>query len=151
MVFFALVMLIASYAMIKGRKDTAKIEKKINIPWVIGEGIFVGLITGLVGAGGGFLIVPALVLLVGLSMKKAVATSLVIIALKSLIGFLGDLGSGQLIDWNFLLAFTLFAILGMFIGLAVAKRINASKLKKAFGYFILVMAFFIIIIEIFLK
>ncbi|MBT8328056.1 MAG: sulfite exporter TauE/SafE family protein [Bacteroidia bacterium] len=149
MIFFAIVMLIAARAMIKERKNTSHKDKDLNIPLLIGEGVFVGLITGLVGAGGGFLIVPALVLLVGLSMKEAVATSLVIITLKSLIGFLGDMGSGQNIDWNFLLIFTGFAILGMVFGLAISKKVNSKKLKKAFGYFILGMAVFIIIIEIF--
>lgn len=151
MIFFAVVMLLASYAMIKERKDSVDVSKKLNIPLVITEGIFVGLITGLVGAGGGFLIVPALVLLVGLSMKRAVATSLIIITLKSLVGFLGDLGSGQLIDWQFLLLFTLFAIIGMLVGLALSKKIEASKLKKAFGYFILLMAVLILILELFIK
>ena len=152
MVFFALVMLLAAFSMIRNKRpETAVVRKKINIPLVLTEGVVVGVITGLVGAGGGFLIVPALVLLVGLSMREAIATSLVIIALKSLIGFVGDINSGQLIDWKFLLTFTLFAIAGMFIGLVLAKKIDASRLKKAFGYFILVMAAFILSIELFIK
>jgi uncharacterized membrane protein YfcA len=149
MLFFALVMLVASVSMIKGRKERASVEKSLNIPLIILEGIVVGLITGLVGAGGGFLIVPALVLLVGLSMKKAVATSLLIIALKSLIGFTGDLSSGLTFDWPFLLTFTSFAIVGMLLGLIATKKIDSSKLKKLFGYFILAMAVFILYIELF--
>lgn len=150
MLFFAIIMLIASYSMIKGKKDTAAKEKKLNIPLIILEGIVVGIITGLVGAGGGFLIVPALVLLVGLSMKRAVATSLIIITLKSLMGFVGDLKSGQDIDWSFLLPFTGFAILGMLIGLYFSTKINASSLKKYFGYFVLVMAVLILALELFI-
>ena len=92
----------------------------------------VGFITGLVGAGGGFLIVPALVLLVGLPMNQAVATSLVVIALKSLIGFHWRLGQvGQLIDWTFLISFSAFSMLGMGLGLYFTKKIDATKLKKA--------------------
>jgi uncharacterized membrane protein YfcA len=149
MVFFAIVMLVAAISMIRNkRQETLTTRKKINIGLVITEGLVVGIITGLVGAGGGFLIVPALVLLVGLSMREAIATSLVIIALKSLIGFVGDIESGQLIDWSFLLLFTSFAIGGMLIGLFLATKINANHLKKAFGYFILVMAVFVLSIEL---
>lgn len=152
MVFFAIIMLLAAFSMIRNKRpEVATQRKKINVWLVLAEGIVVGIVTGLVGAGGGFLIVPALVLLVGLSMKEAIATSLVIIALKSLFGFVGDIGSGQLIDWSFMLIFTAFAIGGMLIGLALAKKINAARLKKAFGYFILVMAVFILSIELFVK
>lgn len=148
MVFFAVVMLLASYSMIKGRKDQeAAKEKRFNAPMILLEGLVVGVVTGLVGAGGGFLIVPALVLLVGLGMKEAVGTSLIIIAIKSLIGFVGDLGSGQAIDWTFLLSFTGFAMIGMFGGIYLTKYVNASSLKKAFGWFVLVMGLFIILKE----
>lgn len=148
MLFFAVVMLLAAYSMIKGRKERESQQKAPSYPLVVLEGVVVGVITGLVGAGGGFLIVPALVLLVGLSMKEAVATSLVIIALKSLIGFTGDLGSGQAMDWSFLMLFTAFSIAGMIAGLMLAKRINAQSLKKAFGYFVLLMAVFILLKEL---
>lgn len=148
MIFFAIVMLLASYTMIKGRKDqAAKKEKRFNVPVILLEGLIVGIVTGLVGAGGGFLIVPALVLLVGLGMKEAVGTSLVIIAIKSLIGFVGDLSSGQAIDWSFLLTFTAFAMIGMFVGIYLTKFVNAQSLKKAFGWFVLVMGIFIILKE----
>ncbi len=148
MIFFAIVMLLASYTMIKGRREKeAATQKHFNVPMILLEGLVVGVVTGLVGAGGGFLIVPALVLLVGLGMKEAVGTSLIIIAIKSLIGFVGDLGSGQLIDWNFLLLFTAFSMLGMFIGIYLTQFIKAQALKKVFGWFVLVMGIFIILKE----
>ena len=95
---------------IKGRKDKSSAKNTFNYPLIITEGIFVGVLTGLVGAGGGFLIIPALVILAKLPMKMAVGTSLLIIAVKSLIGFLGDLGNPQIgqgngIDWTFLISF----------------------------------------------
>ncbi len=149
MVFFGIVMLLASYSMISGRENGDKEEKKpFNWPLIILEGLAVGIVTGLVGAGGGFLIVPALVLLVGLPIKKAVGTSLVIIAIKSLIGFLGDIGSGQSIDWMFLLIFTAFSMVGMFIGIYLTRFIAPAKLKKSFGWFVLAMGVFIILSEV---
>lgn len=149
MVFFGIIMLVAAYSMIKGRKENTSSEKKnYNYPLIILEGVLVGLITGLVGAGGGFLIVPALTLLVGLPIKKAIGTSLVIIAIKSLIGFVGDIGAGQNIDWLFLGSFTAFSISGMFIGIYLNKFFKATQLKKGFGWFVLAMAVFIIIKEL---
>ncbi len=149
MIFFAVVMLLASYSMIKGRKEEQGDEeqKPFNYPLILLEGAVVGVVTGLVGAGGGFLIVPALVLLVRLPIKTAIGTSLVIISIKSLIGFLGDLGSGQEIDWTFLLSFTAFSALGMFIGIYATKYVKADSLKKGFGYFVLLMAVFILLKE----
>ncbi|MGB5931225.1 MAG: sulfite exporter TauE/SafE family protein [Cyclobacteriaceae bacterium] len=148
MVFFGIVMLLASFSMIKGRKEKKDTkEKGLNFPLIIVEGLVVGVITGLVGAGGGFLIVPALVLLVGLPMKQAVGTSLVIIAIKSLIGFLGDVGSGQAIDWAFLGTFTVFSLVGMFLGIYATRFVAADKLKKGFGWFVLIMGIFIILTE----
>ncbi len=149
MVFFGVVMLLAAYSMIRGRENGDNGEEKPFFwPLIILEGLVVGTVTGLVGAGGGFLIVPALVLLVGLPIKKAVGTSLVIIAIKSLIGFLGDVGSGQAIDWSFLLIFTGFSILGMFVGIYLTRLISAAKLKEGFGWFVLAMGIFIILSEI---
>jgi uncharacterized membrane protein YfcA len=148
MVFFALIMLLASYSMIKGRKEEKQAKQKpFNYPLILIEGAVVGLVTGLVGAGGGFLIVPALVILVRLPIKTAIGTSLVIISIKSLIGFLGDLGSGQDIDWTFLLSFTAFSALGMFIGIYATKYVQADSLKKGFGWFVLLMAIFILLKE----
>jgi uncharacterized membrane protein YfcA len=112
------------------------------------EGGLVGVLTGIVGAGGGFLIIPALVLFARLPMKMAVGTSLLIIAAKSLIGFLGDL-SNLSVDWAFLLPFTALSILGIFAGSYISKFIPGEKLKKAFGWFVLVMGIYIITKEVF--
>ena len=139
MVLFAVLMLLASVSMIRRSKKDGKKEIKYNYPLIFAEGIAVGGITGLVGAGGGFLIIPALVLLAGLPMKQAVGTSLLIIALKSLIGFTGDLGSGIEIDYRFMLIFSAFAVVGIFLGSYLTKFIPNEKLKPAFGYFVLVM------------
>jgi len=105
----------------------------------------VGVLTGIVGAGGGFLIIPALVLFAKIPMKKAVGTSLLIIAAKSLIGFIGDVQRPDLeIDWNLLLSVTAIAVVGIFIGIYLAKFIDGKKLKKGFGWFVLLMAIYII-------
>ena len=146
MVFFAMIMLAASYSMIRNKKcvDCDENEEiKYNFPMIALEGSIVGVITGIVGAGGGFLIIPALVLLARLPMKMAVGTSLLIIAAKSLIGFLGDL-STQTIDWQMLLIFTGLSIIGIFIGSALSKKINEKILKKGFGWFVLIMGIYII-------
>ncbi len=153
MVFFAIIMLLASYSMIWGKckncdDDNAVIE--YNYPMIILEGIVVGVLTGIVGAGGGFLIIPALVMLAKLPMKKAVATSLLIIAVKSLIGFIGDVQNME-IDWQFLSIFTSLSVVGIFIGIWLTKFIDGSKLKTGFGWFVLVMGVYILIKELFLK
>jgi uncharacterized membrane protein YfcA len=153
MLLFAVIMIIASYSMIK--KDKKSIaeepqEQKFNYPLIIVEGLLVGLITGLVGAGGGFLIIPALVILSKLPMKEAVGTSLVIIAAKSLIGFFGEAGETAT-DWQFLFSISAFAIVGIFIGTALSKKIDGEKLKPAFGWFVLVMGFYIITKELIIK
>ena len=150
MVFFALIMLLAAVSMIRNKKadgEAPKKEVKNKNLWVVAEGLGVGFVTGIVGAGGGFLIIPALVLLAGLPMKKAVATSLLIIAVKSLIGFVGDVQNLS-IDWIFLLKFSAFSIVGIFIGVGLNKWIDGKKLKSAFGWFILIMAVFIIYKEL---
>jgi len=149
MIFFAMIMLLSSVSMIKGKCvncNDEDVEVNYNIPLIIIEGLVVGLITGLVGAGGGFLIIPALVMLAKLPMKKAVATSLLIIAIKSLIGFIGDIENLE-IEWNFLLLFTSFSIVGMFIGIYLNKFIQGEKLKKGFGWFVLFMGVYILIKE----
>lgn len=149
MLFFAFIMLLAAISMIRGRKNKAEIKPKaFNYPIIIVEGLFIGALTGLVGAGGGFLIIPALVLLAGLPMKKAVGTSLMIIAIKSLIGFTGDLSTSLNIDWFFLSSFSALSIIGMGIGLYLSKSIEGDKLKKAFGYFVLIMAIFVLTKEL---
>ncbi|MCB9185394.1 MAG: sulfite exporter TauE/SafE family protein [Flavobacteriales bacterium] len=150
MVLFAVLMIGASYSMIKGRKDTEETsgEIKYNYPLILIEGIVVGTLTGLVGAGGGFLIIPALVLFSGLSMKMAVGTSLLIIAVKSLIGFLGDVQNHE-IDWTFLMIFAALAIIGIFLGSKLSNIVPGQKLKPAFGWFVLIMGFYILGKELF--
>lgn len=153
MLLFALLMIAASYSMIK--KDKTKpvedgSEQKFNYPIILLEGTVVGVLTGLVGAGGGFLIIPALVILSKLPMKEAVGTSLVIIAAKSLIGFFGE-GAETVIDWTLLARVSAFAIGGIFIGTLLSKKIDGEKLTPAFGWFVLVMGIYIIIKETVLK
>ncbi len=153
MLLFSVLMIVASYSMIKKDKtetETTTQKQAFNYPLILIEGIIVGILTGLVGAGGGFLIIPALVILSKLPMKEAVGTSLVIIAAKSLIGFLGESGE-TVIDWEFLSKVTAFAIVGIFIGMALSKKIDGSKLKPAFGWFVLIMGIYIIIKETMLK
>lgn len=148
LVLFAVIMVLASYSMIKKGKPKAAGESEeisYNYPLILVEGAVVGFVTGLVGAGGGFLIIPALVLLAKLPMKQAVGTSLIIIASKSLLGFLGDLGRGQMIDWTFLFIFSAIAVVGIFAGAALSKKISGDKLKPAFGWFVLVMGIYIIV------
>lgn len=149
MLLFAVLMIAASYSMIrKGKKplEVSTAAQKFNYPLILTEGSVVGVLTGLVGAGGGFLIIPALVVLSKLPMKMAVGTSLAIIAAKSLIGFSGELGSGN-IDWKFLFTISAFAIAGIFLGTALSKKIDGDKLKPAFGWFVLVMGIYIILKE----
>ena len=147
MLFFAIIMLLASVSMIRdNKKSTTNDENaviKYNYPLIIIEGIVVGFLTGIVGAGGGFLIIPALVLLAKLPMKKAVATSLLIIAAKSLIGFLGDVQNYD-IDWVFLGIFTGLSVGGIFLGIWLNKFIDGNKLKKGFGWFVFLMGIYII-------
>lgn len=150
MVFFALVMLAASYSMIQDKKQaksTESDEVRFNYPMIALEGGVVGILTGIVGAGGGFLIIPALVLLARLPMKMAVGTSLLIIAAKSLIGFVGDMSNMQ-VDWPFLLEFTALSVVGIFVGTYMSKFIPGEKLKKSFGWFVLVMGVYIIAKEL---
>jgi uncharacterized membrane protein YfcA len=153
MLLFAVLMIFASYSMIKNDKkncDEPLQKQQFNHPLIFVEGTVVGILTGLVGAGGGFLIIPALVVLSKLPMKEAVGTSLVIIAAKSLIGFFGESGE-TVIDYFFLEKVTAFASFGIFIGMALSKKIDGSKLKPAFGWFVLVMGIYIFIKETILK
>ena len=153
MLLFAVVMIFASVSMIRPSNQQPGDENavlKYNYPLILLEGAVVGLLTGLVGAGGGFLIIPALVLLARMPMKLAVGTSLFIIAAKSLIGFIGDLQGGQPIDWKLLVSFTAFAVIGIIIGNFLSKKIPGAKLKVWFGWLVLVMGVYIIIKEIFL-
>lgn len=151
MILFAILMVFASVSMIKDKKKKTEDEngqQKFNYPMIMLEGTVVGILTGLVGAGGGFLIIPALVIFSKLPMKQAVGTSLLIIAAKSLIGFTGDL-SNYAMDWKLLLTITALAIAGIFIGDSLSKKIDGNKLKKGFGWFVLVMGIYIIVKELF--
>ncbi|HEX6846628.1 MAG TPA: sulfite exporter TauE/SafE family protein [Chitinophagaceae bacterium] len=150
MVLFAILMVGAAYSMIKnGEKENDRPQQQeFNYPMIILEGAVVGILTGFVGAGGGFLIIPALVLFSKLPMKLAVGTSLVIIAAKSLIGFTGDLSHYDM-DWKLLMIVTAAAVLGIFIGNAINKKMPGERLQKWFGWFILVMGIYIIVKELF--
>lgn len=151
MVLFAMLMVAASISMIRNKSEECEKDGKaleetqvFNYPMILLEGAIVGILTGLVGAGGGFLIIPALVMLSKLSMKQAIGTSLLIIAAKSLIGFTGDLGH-QMIDWKLLLTVTGLAIVGIFVGDIVSKKIDGNKLKVGFGWFVLIMGVYILV------
>ena len=145
MVLFALLMIAASYSMIRPSKlgSVGTGIVRYNYPIILLEGLVVGTLTGLVGAGGGFLIIPALVLFTGLSMKMAVGTSLLIIAVKSLIGFIGDV-QNYAMDWPFLLGFSALAVVGIFVGSKLSNFVPSEKLKPAFGWFTLTMGIYIL-------
>ena len=152
MIIFALLMITASFSMIRKSIDYSQqiVDIKItNYFSIIIQGLFLGLLTGFVGAGGGFLIIPAMVFRCKLPMKIAVGTSLLIIAANSIIGFIGDLSvTTELINWKLLIIFTSLAILGIFIGNYFTKFIDGNKLKRGFGWFILLMGIYIIFHEL---
>lgn len=150
---FALLMIPSGITMIKGRKERerARGKKNFNYPLILVEGLLVGTLTGFVGAGGGFLIIPSLVILANIEMKVAVATSLIIIAGNSILGFsLGD-AIALTINWSFLLSFTALSLIGIFVGTFLNNYIEGKKLKKGFGYFIFIMSVFIFYMEFFVK
>lgn len=152
MIIFAIVMIFASIRMIKPLQ--VKIEEgevKLNYTKIFIQGVLIGLVAGFVGAGGGFLIIPALLFLAKTPMKMAVGTSLFIVAAQSLIGFLGDLRPEQILDWKLLLTFTMCSIIGVFIGSYLSKKIEGEKLKTGFGWFVLAMGIYIILKELILK
>jgi len=113
-------------------------------------GLIIGVVTGLLGAGGGFLIIPSLVLFLKIQMKTAVGTSLFIIAINSLLGFLFSLKQFEY-DWGLLLSFTVLSIAGLFIGIKLSDKISGLKLKQVFGCFVLVMGLYILVKEIFIR
>lgn len=147
MVLFALVMILASFSMLK-KQDKEQAVKKVNYVYILPYIIVIGILTGIIGAGGGFLIIPLLVFFAGLPMKKAVGTSLLIITINSLTGFTGDLQNIS-VDWTFLLSFSVFSIFGIFVGIYLNKFVNETQLKKGFGIFILMMSCFILAKEFF--
>jgi uncharacterized protein len=154
---FAVLMVFASISMIRDKTAAAAMPdqpaagpQRFNYPMILLEGSIVGILTGLVGAGGGFLIIPALVLFSKLPMKQAVGTSLVIIAAKSLFGFIGDLAHYPL-DWPLLCSVAGLAIVGIFVGNRLSRNIDGNRLKKAFGWFVLVMGMYILVKELYLN
>lgn len=149
MLFFAIIMFLAALSMLKKQKIEANetADKKASIFLLIIQTFIIGIIIGLVGAGGGFLIIPSLIIFAKLSMKRAIGTSLFIIAMNSLIGFIGDIQNLD-INWLFLLSFTAVSIVGIFIGTYLNKFINEKQLKKGFAYFVLIMAFVILYKEL---
>lgn len=150
LLIFAGLMILASYKMIRKNKEyQLETHRKNNTLLAAGEGSVVGILTGLVGAGGGFMIIPALVSLLKTPMKVAIGTSLVIISLNSLIGFFSSINDVA-INWKLLTTISSIAIVGIIIGSQLSKRIDGRKLKPAFGWFILVMGIYIIMKEVFL-
>ena len=148
MLVFSVLMILASFSMIQKRKIIENVSKEINYNSLIIKGFFVDILTGFVGVGGGFLIIPALLFTAKLPMKKAVATSLIIIVFNSLLGFLGSISSTT-INWGFLLFFTAFSVVGIFIGQYLSKKIANEKLKPIFGWFVLFTGIYIILRELF--
>lgn len=154
MVVFSVLILSSSISMIKKRKYNRINEVKwdefakspMGLPFVILLGILVGFITGFVGAGGGFIIVPVLIFFLRLNFKKAIGTSLCIIALNSLIGFTGNIGH-QSINWTFLLMITFISIGGILLGSLLSNKISSQKLRPAFGWFTIVVGIFVLIKE----
>ncbi len=156
MLVFAILMLTASFTMIynhqedSGQKEISVADRHNKVLPLVLLGILIGFITGLLGAGGGFLIIPTLVLFLKLPMKKAVGTSLLIIAINSLFGFLFSLKQFEY-NWTILILFTILAGAGIFIGSKLAEKISGTSLKKGFGWFILIMGIYIIVKELFLQ
>ncbi|OCB78533.1 sulfite exporter TauE/SafE family protein [Flavobacterium crassostreae] len=148
MVVFAILMIAASISMLqKSKKEIASPE--INLQMVGFIGFLVGLIIGFLGAGGGFLIIPALLFFANLPIKQAVGTSLFIISINSILGFVGDIITGIVLDYQLLFTISIMAILGLLLGTQLSKKIDGAKLKPAFGWFVLVMGIYIITKELF--
>ena len=150
MIVFAFLMIAASISMIR-RSTPKEIVIRDGSIRIAAIGLLVGFITGFLGAGGGFLIIPALLFFANLPMKQAIGTSLLIIFINSLIGFGGDVLKGNEINYELLLTISAIALIGMFIGTYLSKKIDGAKLKPAFGWFVLVMGIYIIIKEFFLN
>ncbi|WP_162339649.1 sulfite exporter TauE/SafE family protein [Cyclobacterium salsum] len=143
---FAFLMIVASLKMIYGRTLKKGNEKRTSVFSLVFFGLFSGLITGLVGVGGGFLIIPILGFLTKTPLKTAIGTTLFIVASNSLIGFLGDVLNYS-IHWNFLLGITGLAISGIFVGSRIVRGISTMSLQRSFGWFTLVVGTLIVIQE----
>ena len=146
MLFFAVIMIFGALSVLKKKSQDSNNEEKRNLILIGIQTFTIGIIIGLVGAGGGFLIIPSLILFAKLPMRKAVGTSLFIIAMNSLVGFIGDVQNLE-IDWMFLLIFSAISVVGIFTGMYLTKYTNESQLKKIFAYFVLVMAAIILLKE----
>lgn len=147
MVLFAVLMLSASVSMILGHREQAG-SRRTSIPVLAGFGAAVGMVTGLLGAGGGFLIIPALVVLAKTPMRVAVGTSLFIITINSLIGFIGDIGHVY-INWRFLFTILAITVSGVLLGSIIGRRIPGERLRTGFGWFVLTMGIYILSRELF--
>lgn len=148
MVLFAMLMIFAAIKMIAGEppKDCPECATKFQVDKIIFSGLCIGLLTGLLGAGGGFLIIPMLIFLFRLPVKMAIGTSLLIIAINNLLGFTGDV-IHTTINWSLLLPITVVAVTGIFIGSKLGEKINGNKLRKGFGWFVIIVGIYIIIKE----
>ena len=153
MIIFGMLMLAASITMIRSNEtemQDQQTKKEIHhspLPLIL-LGLLVGVVTGLLGAGGGFLIIPSLVLFLKLPMKKAVGTSLLIISFNALLGFLFSLKQFDY-NWTILISFTVLSVIGLFIGLKLSEKISGASLRKGFGWFVLAMGIYILIREFF--
>ena len=152
MVLFGILMLFAGFLMIKKTPRTIMKFKKTktitpNKLLIFFEGSIIGFLTGLIGAGGGFIIIPILVILSNLKMESAIATSLLIISTKSLIGFIGDV-QNLIIEWDFLIIFTSISIFGIIVGQLIRKKVMENQLKKIFGSFVFVIGILILLREV---
>lgn len=147
MVLFAVLMLTASISMVLGHREQAS-NTRASLPVLSAFGVGVGLVTGLLGAGGGFLIIPALVVLARAPMRVAIGTSLFIVTINSLVGFVGDIGHVY-IDWPFLFTILAITVCGVLIGSVIGRRIPGERLRAGFGWFVLTMGIYILSRELF--
>ncbi|WP_418263227.1 sulfite exporter TauE/SafE family protein [Flavobacterium faecale] len=149
MIVFSILMITAAISMMKDNSNLVK-NPKTNFTQLGFIGFLVGIVTGFLGAGGGFLIIPALLFFANLPMKQAVGTSLLIIFINSTIGFAGDIYIGTPVDYKFLFLISSIAFAGMLLGIQLSKKIDGHKLKPVFGWFVLIMGIYIIAKEIFM-
>jgi uncharacterized membrane protein YfcA len=148
MLFFSILMIISAIFMLSPVKTKPKEDSKMTTAKaikLISGSAGIGLLTGTVGAGGGFLIIPTLIVLFGLSVKEAIGTSLAIISVNSLVGFRGDINAGIPLDWHLLSIFLGLTICGMWFGTSLGGKIDGEKLKKIFGSLTLIIGLFVMI------